>query len=335
MARNLRLVHRKKRARAALVGHDTLLGKELREVCSELALPMELVTLAASDEDTGKITQIGDEAAILGRLDAQTLSEARVVFLAGSPESTRRVVSVNTAAKLIDLTYATEGIAGAVLRAPVLEDAPGEGNVAMIAHPAAATLALVLRELHRLAGLKHAVANVFEPVSERGRAAIDEMQSQVLQMLQFKSPPKEIFDAEVAFNILPRYGKDSPFKLEHAEARIVRHLEALLAPSGTPVPSLCLMQAPVFHGHSFSLWFQLERDLEVTRIEEEVTGTHVHVRPADVTPPDMFNVATRMDVTAGAVRRDPREPHAYWMWIVTDNLRMHAQNAVLVARESL
>jgi aspartate-semialdehyde dehydrogenase len=37
----------------------------------------------------------------------------------------------------------------------------------------------------------------------------------------------------------------------------------------------------------------------------------------------------------GAVTRDHNHSNAFWLWMVADNLRLPAQNALLVAREIL
>ena len=46
-------------------------------------------------------------------------------------------------------------------------------------------------------------------------------------------------------------------------------------------------------------------------------------------------VAGESGITVDAVTQDRNEPRACWFWIVADNLRIAAENAVEVARESL
>ena len=72
-------------------------------------------------------------------------------------------------------------------------------------------------------------------------------------------------------------GDAAAVKLEDVEARIERHLASLLAlASRAPMPSLRLIQAPVFHGYSFSAWVEfvdapdmeaLESSLSIPAIE--------------------------------------------------------------------
>ncbi len=55
---------------------------------------------------------------------------------------------------------------------------------------------------------------IFEPASERGTPGVEELQQQTVSLLSFKSMPKKIFDQQLSFNMLARYGEDAPVSLE-------------------------------------------------------------------------------------------------------------------------
>ena len=46
-------------------------------------------------------------------------------------------------------------------------------------------------------------------------------------------------------------------------------------------------------------------------------------------------MAGQSGVAVGAVTLDRNNPQAAWLWIVADNLRLQAENAVAVAQELL
>src|SRR5207247_300203 len=75
--------------------------------------------------------------------------------------------------------------------------------------------------------LDRAVVTVLEPASERGQAGISELQKQSANLLSFQPLPKAVFDAQLAFNVLPEYGEDAPLALQTVEDRISRDLAAL------------------------------------------------------------------------------------------------------------
>jgi aspartate-semialdehyde dehydrogenase len=109
----------------------------------------------------------------------------------------------------------------------------------------------------------------------------------------------------------------------------------LLERSGDgPMPSLRLVQAPVFHGYSFSIWMQFDADApDIDQIETLLASENMEVRGNGAEPPNNIGMAGQNGVSVGAITRDRNNARAVWIWAVADNLRLAAQNAVLVARE--
>jgi aspartate-semialdehyde dehydrogenase len=392
----------KPRVRVAVVGGDTLLGKEVRERLEE-SKPSPRIELIAANTEDGTVLATDDEDAIaMTPLTAQSLTGAKVAFLAGSPASSRRALKANPedGPVLIDLTSALEEQPEARLRAPSAErtlpkaegfflenddgqpaSSPKTTRVQVIAHPAAIAVATLLQTLSEHARIRRSIVNVFEPASERGKKALDELQQQTVAVLTFQKLKTAVFDAQLAFNLLARYGEESLEPLEEVEARVGRHLASLLAAhhlsagvstsanGAVPMPSLRLIQAPVFHGHSFSVWVEFaeeldqgrgtpdrkERDRKEQDREKEDRGNQarkhdvrtltvetvadwlseagIDVRPDD--PPSNANIAGQSGLSVGSISPDPNQPRAYWIWMVADNLRLVAENAVAVARELL
>jgi len=237
---------------------------------------------------------------------------------------------------VVDLTYALEDRPTAHLRAPVVEPAgyvlpPGSEHV--VAHPAAILLALFLVRLGQAGPIRRVIAHVFEPASERGQRGIDELQRQTVNLLTFQKLPKGVYDEQAAFNLLARYGAEAPLSMESIETRIERHLATLLALNGgIHMPSLRLIQAPVFHGHSVSLWAEFETDPGVRALEQALASAHIDVRGADVEAPNAVGMAGQSGIAVGAIAPDRNDARAVWFWVAADNLRIAAENAVAVAQ---
>ncbi len=52
---------------------------------------------------------------------------------------------------------------------------------------------------------------------------MDELHQQTVNLLSFQPLPKDIFDTQVAFNMVGRYGQKSQLSLDALEARVRRH----------------------------------------------------------------------------------------------------------------
>jgi aspartate-semialdehyde dehydrogenase len=328
---------------AALIGSDSLLGREIRDIVATSSPGFDLRLIAADDEEPGRLTRVGDELAAVMALNAVNLADAGAILLAGSRDFSRKALPL-AASPVIDLTFVTEDRPEARLRAPIIEEegeqAPeSAGNIHLIAHPAAIALALFLRRLQAHDPIRSSVIQIFAPASEHGMPGVEELQQQTVSLLSFKNLPRAVFDTQLSFNLLAKYGGEAPRSLEDAELRIERHLASLLALPGdgelAPMPSLRLIQAPVFHGYSFSAWVEFDANPGVEAIESGLAAAHIEVRSAEFEPPTNVGQAGQSGITVGAITADRNNPEACWFWIVTDNFRLAAENAVAVARQIL
>ena len=322
----------------ALVGGDTLLAKEIREVLGESNPAPRVQLISASGDGTAKIAAGDDEPIVMAPLTAESLVGARVAFLAGSPASSRRALKVNPKGGpiLIDLAGGLEEQPEARLRAPFADSTPqrSEARIQVIAHPAAIALAMLLGRLSKAATVRRSVVHVFEPASERGQRGLDELQQQVVGVLSFQKLKTDVFDTQLAFNMLARYGEEALEPLESIEQRVEKHLASLLtAWPGIPMPSLRVIQAPVFHGHSISAWVEFEDNPGAEALTKALADSGLDVRIDE--PPSNVGMAGQSGLSVGAIAVDHNQPRASWFWLASDNLRLAAENAVAVAKESL
>jgi aspartate-semialdehyde dehydrogenase len=327
----------------AIVGGETLLGNEVRDLFEASDLDASIKLIASDEAEEATILARGrDEPVVINSLLAADIGTARVVILAGSAESGRKayekIQKTKPPPQVIDLSGSLEDRPEARLRAPMVEasDHQVSGTIQVIAHPASIALALLLTHLQRAGAIHRSVVQVFEPASERGQAGIDELQKQTAGLLSFKPLAKDVYDAQVSFNMLARYGSESSHSIEDIELKIDRHLASILASTeSAPMPSLRLIQAPVFHGYSVSVWAKFESDPGAEAILRALKSDHIDLRTAGLEPPTNVGVAGQRGITVGAIAQDRNEPKAFWFWLVADNLRIAAENAVEVAREFL
>jgi aspartate-semialdehyde dehydrogenase len=324
----------------ALVGSETLLGREIRDLSAASSSRLRLRLIAADEEKPGTLTRLGDEPAVVSGFNAESLAGVRGIILAGSAESSRKALELaSPGVSIIDLSYAAEDWPEARVRAPAIESEGEPSAINVVAHPAAIALAIFLRRLQVNEGVRRAVVNVIAPASEHGTAGVEELQNQTVSLLSFKSLPRAVFDTQLGFTMLARYGEEAPVALEESELRIERHLATLLATpgegEGAPMPSLRMIQAPVFHGYSFSAWVEFDESPDVEMLESSLVLKNIEVRGRDFEPPNNVGQAGQGGIAVGAIAPDRNEPDACWFWLVADNLRLVAENAVAVAEELL
>jgi aspartate-semialdehyde dehydrogenase len=310
--------------RIALLGSETLLGREIADVLSRSAHRTPITSYAANGE--GNFGSQDGEAVFVEPFDAAAVRDHRAIVLAGTAEGTRKAYDLAKQAssppKIVDCTDYLENEPEARI---VASSETPPAWLSIVPHPAAFAIAQILRSLTPLCPIVRAVANVFEPASERGQPGIAELQQQTSGLLSFKTLEKKVFDAQLSFNLLSQYGEDAPANLLEIEHRIERHIATLL--HQPPMPSLRLVQAPIFHGYSISLWVEFETDCGVDALGQALKSAEIDFRGADLEPPTNVGAANHSGLFVGDIRIDQNNPRAAWLWIVCDNLRLRADIA--------
>ncbi len=324
----------------ALVGSETLLGRELRDLLSHGSFGAAVRLIAGAQESSGVLAEHAGEASILNKLDLAAMDDVVTVILAGDAASSQLALQLAPDEPIIDLTHAAEENPRSRLRAPMVE--PSAFRVApdaihSIAHPAAIALAVLFQALARDHRLTRWIAHIFEPASERGVSGIEELQQQTVSLLSFKSMEKKVFDTQLSFNMLAELGEEAPAQLDEIETRIERHLATLMQNAElSPLPSLKLIQAPVFHGYSFSVWLEFDGEApDAATLRSQLAGDNINVHGPDVEPPNNVAAAGQDGISVGAISRDRNNARALWLWMAADNFRLAGQNALLVAQEIL
>ena len=326
------------------------MGREIRDIAATATPELSLKLIAAEDEEPGALTRVGDMPAVVGSLTAESLAGAHAVVLAGGADSARQALELlegDEETAVIDLLGFAEERPDARLRAPLVEagldeegeeeDVAADARVHVIAHPAAIALALFLRRLHAHDPILRSVVEIFAPASEHDLRGINELQQQTISLLSFQSLPRAVFDAQLSFNMLARYGEAAPDPLENTELRIERHLATLLAlpgeGRGAPLPSLRVIQAPVFFGYSMSAWVEFDGNPGIEALESSLAAGPIEVRSGEFEPPNNVGQAGQSGIAVGAITVDRNNPEACWFWLAADNLRLAAENAAAVVRQ--
>lgn len=329
------LATRGKLYRAAIVGAGSLKGKEIAEMLNERNFPAADIRLLDDDEALGQLEAMGDEITFIQRVRAEQFEHVDFTFFASDQDSTRKSWkdARDAGSAIIDLSAVLEDEPGATVRSLWIERERGQiappelqPGPCVTAHPVAVALALLLLRLRRAATIRRVVATVFEPASEHGQRGMDELHQQTVNLLSFQPLPKDVFDAQVAFNMVARYGHKSQPALDSVEARILRHYRKI-AGNDAPEPSLTLLQAPIFHGHALSVFVDMGDAVDIAAISVALAGDHVSIPTADEESPSNVSSAGQPDIQL-LLKTDPVQPNGLWLWAAADNLRISALTAV-------
>jgi len=321
--------------RVAIVGAASIKGKEVAEVLSDRNFPSSEVKLLDDDESLGQLENVGDEVTFIQKVRGEEFRNLDFTFFACDAESTRKTwkMAHDAGSTMVDLSFALEDEAEAAVRAPWIERQLGQAPVpelqpgpVVVAHPASVVLALLLLRLQKAGQVRGVAATVFEPASEHGQKGMDELHEQTVNLLSFQQLPKNVFDTQIAFNMVSRYGEQSVPALATIESRVLKHYRQI-AGKDAPVPSLLLLQAPIFHGHAFALHIESEQVADIEKISQALSGEHVNITHSAEDAPTNVNAAGQNDIQVSIIP-DASHSTSFWLWAASDNLRIAASTAV-------
>ena len=321
--------------RVAIVGAGSLKGKEVAEVLGDRNFPSSDIKLLDDDESLGQLESVQDEITFIQTVRAEQFEHVDFTFFASDQECTNQnwKIAQRAGSAIVDLSFALEDEPSALLRSPWIERQLGQPlthelqpGPSVVAHPAAVVLSLLMLRAQKAGTIHRAVATLLEPASEHGQKGMDELHEQTVNLLSFQQLPKKIFDTQVAFNLVNRYGEQSLPALATVEDRIIKHYRRISGNSAI-LPSVLLIQAPIFHGHAFALHLEMEWAADIDKLAQALTGEHVTITHLAEDAPSNVNAAGQGEILV-SIAPDGNHPHGVWLWAAADNLRVTALNAV-------
>jgi aspartate-semialdehyde dehydrogenase len=306
---------------AVAIVHPTgLLAKEIRETLEQRGAGRpEIRLLSSRAEEIGSLTEIAGAAAIVQRFEAEGLERVETAFFCG-PIAANRPLLATVPAATTAVVLSTDATIddGAPAVAGVSIPKPARGRPLLSPHPAVVLLAHLLAPL-RAYSPEQVIATLVQPASLADDPGLEELFEQTRRIVAMSGrPPKTVFGAQLAFNLLPA--------VTVAEV-VARQLAAVLA---GPAVSLQLLQGGVFHGLAVSLYFRLAAMPTLPAVRKALAQSPYLATADDPRHLGPIDAAAQDKVLVGSLRRD--EAGGFWLWAVMDNLtRGGASNALEIA----
>ncbi len=324
--------------RIVIAGASSLLGAELKSLLEESKFAGWDLRLVDEEVAAGTLTEAGGEPAVIQPVEEGSFDRACLIFFTGSTEfaQTNLVGARQSKAQIVDLSGASldetdtepwfEHLDG--LRGSALELDAGLYQIPSVSAVAGTMLSYALKPL----GLNWLSLVAFHPVSEAGRAGIEELEAQTAQLLSSRSVGQPVFDVQVAFNMVAQYGAQSRYDLRKIRRRIYE--EALLAlPHGAVIPTVQVIHAPVFYGTTFSVTAEINQGLERKQVGEACSNAGFAVQPKEDPGPSNVTATGENVIQLAYPEGDMRTAKRWFFWGAADNIRLPAWNAVKLAEK--
>lgn len=332
----------KKAFSLALVGTDSLRGKEMKNVLSKEKFPMKNIDFYDADveQEYSKLTQFKGEPKVVHSLDESSLTSADLVFLAADKKINRKYGALASQKKIqaIDLSeaYSAEKKVPVVV-AGVNDEIVRDKKPCLVSNPHPVTI-ILSHLFHAVAsefGILKAIAFTLQPVSAFEESGIKELANQSVAMMNSETIKKKVFKEQIAFNFLCQFEPSDQDGFSSIEKQIVSEIRRVLNNKDFPL-SLSLVQAPVFHTYSIMVFLELKNNVSIQTLEGVFkNSSYFNVSSSTLScPVSSVSVVGKDKIFIGQIKKEKSFPNSFWLWMAADNLtRGSALNAFEIAKK--
>jgi aspartate-semialdehyde dehydrogenase len=314
----------------AIVGSSSPLGKELREIIENSAFPVGKLSLLETEEYAGLLQEFAGEIRITQIISPEVFADTDIAFFVCSPEIIEAYAASGSAFPDLTIDLTQTGRGGILFLKGVSASSRLQGAGYYVnPHPATVALGRVLARIQAGFHLESASITILTPASERGSAGVNELQEQTVGLLNFQPVESKVFSGQLAFNLLTE--AESGRRTEN----LIRQQLSELLGGDMPRLGIAAVQAPIFHSHACSVFLKLEQSTSAAQIAAHLSGgSGLTVHSEEGLSPSPITVVGSDVVHIVRIIADPEFPGSCYLWIVSDNLRIAASNALQIA-ESL
>jgi aspartate-semialdehyde dehydrogenase len=326
--------------RVAVVGASSLIGEALIEIIRTRKFPLSTLHALDDARDLGRVVRDGERDLPVEDVANFDFSRIDMAFFCARSEVAARYAPAAAAhAWVIDGSLAHRTREDVPL---VIADVnPGAlasiGAHGLIALPGSATTALAtaLAPLHAAAGLSRIEVVTCQAVSGSGRAAMEGLAAETVDLLSGRKAKGRIFGRQIAFNVIPQVDALGEDGVSAEERRLLHETRRVF---GLPLLAInaTAIRVPVFLGHSLAVHASFELDLSVAaamNLLQRSKGIRLAETGANGDMPTPATEASSPDlVHVGRLRADLTRDRSLNFWVVADNIRKcAAYNAFSVA----
>ena len=323
----------------AVVGATGAVGQEILKVMAERNVQYKELRLLASERSAGKEVEYQGKTYTVQETTENSFDDVDVALFAGGPASRAYGrLAQSKGCVVIDNSSTFRLEPDVPLVVPEVNPEALKDHKGLIANPNCSTILLVsaLYPLYKKSKIKRVIVSTYQAVSGAGKAAIDELTDQVKKTLNGEEITPEVFQYQIAFNLIPHIDKWMEDDYSREEMKLVYETQKILSDPDISI-SPTAVRVPVYRSHAESVYVETEEKItpdEARALMDAEPGLVVQDDPHNNIYPMPLTSSDTDEVYVGRIRRDLGCDTALNMWIAFDQIRKGAAtNAVQIMEE--
>ena len=310
----------------AIVGATGAVGTEFTKLLENRDYPLKSLKLLASARSTGKKLLFRGESLPVEELTPESFKGVDLAFFSAGGTRSKEFAphAVDSGTLVIDNSSAFRMQEGVPLVVPEVNPEASKSHQGIIANPNCSTIQMVvaLHPLHKVATIKRVVVSSYQATSGAGAAGMQELLDQVKAFNQGQPLSTRVFQAQIAFNVIPHIGNFMDNGYTEEEMKMVMETRKIMSVPDMKISATCV-RVPVLRSHSEAINIETARKLTVEdakTIFSKTAGIIVKDTQEPGGYPLPWDVAETYDTYVGRIREDISVPNGLAFWVVADQL---------------
>lgn len=326
---------------AAIIGATELVGRELLTLLEERHFPISTLHLFDTEQAAGARLEFQGDNLLVQHVQDHVFDDLDLVFFASEPSVSKAFAATvrQAGALMIDASSAFRLDPKTALVVPEVNPEALDDHQGVIATPAATTIQLVsaLKPLQDAVGLARVVVSTYQAVSESGREAVQELDTQTRHIFAQRDLVCQAYPHQIAFNCLPHVEEFLPNGYSTGEMALIQETRKVLELADLRITATAV-RVPVFFGHAVAVNVETCDALSAAAARAlfaNTPGLRVVDDPASNFYPLPIESIDEDRILIGRIRADDSVEYGLNLWIVADNLRKGAALNLVHIAEAL
>ena len=327
-----------KKFNTAIIGATGAVGQEFLKLIEERKFPFGELKMLAS-----KINFMGKEYTVEETTEKSFDGVQFALFAGGAASKLFAPAAVKAGAVVIDNSSNFRMDPEVPLVVPEVNPQAISRHKGIIANPNCSTIIMVmaLKPLYNLSKIKRVVVSTYQAVSGAGREGMDELKSQLEELVQDKEVTAKVLPVakldkhyQIASNLLPQIDVFMDNLYTKEEMKMVDETKKIMEDDALKVTATTV-RVPVYRSHAESVNIEFEDEVSVEEARaalEKFPGVIVRDNPAEMIYPQPLETSGKDAVEVGRIRKDFSIEHGLNLWVCGDQIRKGAAlNALQIA----
>jgi len=326
--------------RLAIAGVTGAVGQEFLSIIEERNFPFKSIKMLASSRSAGKTMSFKGKTYTIEEMTKDSFKDVEIALFSAGASRSREFApaAVKAGAVVVDNSSAYRMDPEVPLVIPEINPEMIKKHKGIIANPNCSTIIGIVPiwPLHKINPVKRMVVSTYQAASGAGMSAMLELEAQSREILDGKSPTKNVFPHQIAFNCFSHNSALGPNGYNEEEMKLVKETRKIFNCPDIAVTATCV-RIPVMRAHCESINLEFTKAItpdEVRKILSTAPGVTVLDDREHNRFPMPIDASGKDDVFVGRIRQDESLPgnRGINIWVSGDQLRKGAAlNAVQIA----